>query len=67
MPTKKYNAPIPFRASKIILERLDELSELWQINRSQVIIQCITLTWARFANSANNSNNSEKQIINSPM
>lgn len=44
---KEYNPPIPFRASTLTLEQLNDLAEKWHLNRSQVIIHCITRTWSQ--------------------
>lgn len=43
-----YNRAVQFRASDWTREQLDDLGDRWKMNRSQVIVQCITFAWSRF-------------------
>lgn len=45
MAEKRYNPPIPFRASDFTIEQLDALGDKWKLNRSQVVIHCIARVW----------------------
>lgn len=39
------NPPIPFRASNVTLNQLEELKSKWGENRSKVILRCIERAW----------------------
>jgi hypothetical protein len=43
--TQSHSSPIPFRASEVTLNQLEELKEKWGENRSKVILRCIERIW----------------------